>query len=161
MHQKLENAKTIITSCMGLLPNSVAFSPQAHYSDRATATCRRSQCQLLRIEGVALSEQRIPRPLIRFSWPEPLHFHCTSSSIILTRLSGPVPDPLLLRKSGGAGNRTRDLWICSKELWSLDHSGGLYEPTSVSNNKLLIPMWDLGLSRTWLWKISFPDWLCL
>jgi hypothetical protein len=28
----------------------------------------------------------------------------------------PVPDPLLLRKSGSAGNRTRDLWICSQEL---------------------------------------------
>jgi hypothetical protein len=37
---------------------------------------------------------------------------------------GPVPDPLLLRKSGSAGNRTRDLWICSQELWSLDHRGG-------------------------------------
>jgi hypothetical protein len=29
----------------------------------------------------------------------------------------PVPDPLLLRKSGSAGNRTRD-------LWPLDHRGG-------------------------------------
>jgi hypothetical protein len=29
--------------------NSVALSPQANYTDRATATCR----QLLRIEGVA------------------------------------------------------------------------------------------------------------
>jgi hypothetical protein len=29
----------------------------------------------------------------------------------------PVPDPLLLRKSGSARNRTRDLWICSQELW--------------------------------------------
>jgi hypothetical protein len=36
----------------------------------------------------------------------------------------PVPDPLLLRKSGSAGNRTRDLWICSQELWSLDQRGG-------------------------------------
>jgi hypothetical protein len=27
-----------------------------------------------------------------------------------------VPDPLLLRKSGSAGNRTRDPWICSQEL---------------------------------------------
>jgi hypothetical protein len=35
-----------------------------------------------------------------------------------------VPDPLLLRKSGRAGNRTRDLWICSQELWPLDHRGG-------------------------------------
>jgi hypothetical protein len=37
----------------------------------------------------------------------------------------PVPDPLLLRKSGSAWNRTRDLWICSQELWPLDHRGGL------------------------------------
>jgi hypothetical protein len=38
----------------------------------------------------------------------------------------PVPDPLLLRKFGSAGNRTRDLWICSQELQSLDHRGGQY-----------------------------------
>jgi hypothetical protein len=35
----------------------------------------------------------------------------------------PVPDPLLLRKSGSAGNRTRDLWVCSQELGPLDHRG--------------------------------------
>jgi hypothetical protein len=36
----------------------------------------------------------------------------------------PVPDPLLLRKSGSAGNRTQDLWISSQELWPRDHRGG-------------------------------------
>jgi hypothetical protein len=36
----------------------------------------------------------------------------------------PVPDPLLLRKSGIARNQTQDLWICSQELWPLDHRGG-------------------------------------
>jgi hypothetical protein len=30
-------------------------SPQAKYTDRATAACRRSQCQPLRVEGVAWS----------------------------------------------------------------------------------------------------------
>jgi hypothetical protein len=40
----------------------------------------------------------------------------------------PVPDPLLLRKSGSAGNRTRDHWICSQELWPLDHRDGLRYP---------------------------------
>jgi hypothetical protein len=35
----------------------------------------------------------------------------------------PVPDPLLLRKAGSAGNRTRDLWVCNQELWTLDHRG--------------------------------------
>jgi hypothetical protein len=38
----------------------VAFSPQANYTGRATAACRRSQCKLLRIAGVAWSAQRIP-----------------------------------------------------------------------------------------------------
>jgi hypothetical protein len=28
----------------------------------------------------------------------------------------PIPDPLLLRKSGSAGNRAQYLWICSQEL---------------------------------------------
>jgi hypothetical protein len=37
----------------------------------------------------------------------------------------PVPDPQLLRKSSRAGNRTRDLLICSQKLWPLDHKGGL------------------------------------
>jgi len=42
----------------------------------------------------------------------------------------PVPDPLLLRKSGSAGDRTRDLCICSQKLWPLDHRGGLcWTPT--------------------------------
>jgi hypothetical protein len=36
----------------------------------------------------------------------------------------PVPVPLLLRKSDSAGNRNRDLRICSQELWPLDHGGG-------------------------------------
>jgi hypothetical protein len=36
----------------------------------------------------------------------------------------PVPDPLLLRNSGSAGNQTRDFWICSQELWPLDRRGG-------------------------------------
>jgi hypothetical protein len=37
---------------------------------------------------------------------------------------GPVPDPLLLRKSGIARIRTLDLWIYSQVLWPLDHRGG-------------------------------------
>jgi hypothetical protein len=37
----------------------------------------------------------------------------------------PVPDSLLLRKYGSAGNRTQDLWISSQKLWPLDHRGSL------------------------------------
>jgi hypothetical protein len=37
---------------------SVAGSPQANYTDRATAACRRSWCQFLRIEGVTWPRQQ-------------------------------------------------------------------------------------------------------
>jgi hypothetical protein len=43
------------------------------------------------------------------------------------------PDPLLFRKFGCSGNRTRDLWICSQELWPLNHRG-CQLPTKVKNN---------------------------
>jgi hypothetical protein len=58
--------------------------------------------------------------------PKPLLFHSSSSSQLSSwGWVDPVPDPLFLRKSGSAGNRTWDLWICNQELWPLDHSGGL------------------------------------
>jgi hypothetical protein len=41
------------------------------------------------------------RPYSRISIPKPLLFLPSSSSVVL------VPDALLLRKSGSAGNRTR------------------------------------------------------
>jgi hypothetical protein len=36
------------------------LSPRANYTDRATAACRLSNCQLLRIEGATWSAWRIP-----------------------------------------------------------------------------------------------------
>jgi hypothetical protein len=56
--------------------NSVAFRPQANYTDRSTAACRRSYCQLLRIEGVTWSAQRIPTAvnLGFLDWDEKIQF---------------------------------------------------------------------------------------
>jgi hypothetical protein len=52
-------------------------------TERPTAACRRSQCQLLRIESVAWLEQRIPKAVnLDFLDPEPLLFHSSSSSVI-------------------------------------------------------------------------------
>jgi hypothetical protein len=48
------------------------LSPHSNYTDRETAACRRSWCQIN----------------IGFLDPEPLLFHSSSSSFILTRLSG-------------------------------------------------------------------------
>jgi hypothetical protein len=38
-----------------LKKNLHGLSPRANYTDRATATCRRSDCQLLRTEGATWS----------------------------------------------------------------------------------------------------------
>jgi hypothetical protein len=59
----------------------------------------------------------------------------------------PVPDPLLLRKSGSAGNRTRNLWICSHELWPLDHIGGLFLFVMYTKSLTCRPQWPRGLQH--------------
>jgi hypothetical protein len=72
----------------------------------------------LRIEGVAWSAQRIPSAInsvfltgaATFSFKQFLNYHHEAEWT-------PVPDPLVLRKSGSAGNRTRD----SGTNYRLDH----------------------------------------
>jgi hypothetical protein len=49
------------------------LSPQANYTDRATAACRRSYCQLLRIERVLRGQRsEFPRPLISVQLKNPV-----------------------------------------------------------------------------------------
>jgi hypothetical protein len=72
----------------------------ANYTDQATAACRRS-CQLLRIAGATNSYGRILTFLDRshqFFFPVAPQLYSRGSV-------DPVTDPLLLRKSGTAGNR--------------------------------------------------------
>jgi hypothetical protein len=58
-----------------------------------------TKCQLLRIEGVAWSAQQIPTAVnLGFLDPEPLLFHSSSSSVSLTRLSGPRSSPTTSQK---------------------------------------------------------------
>jgi hypothetical protein len=63
------------------------------------------------------------RPYSRFSRAQLILFLSCSSWVITRGWVDPVPDPLILRKSGSTRNRIRDLWICSRELWPLDHRG--------------------------------------
>jgi hypothetical protein len=64
----------------------------------------------------------------------------------------PVPDFLLLRKSGRAENRTRDLWICSQKLLPLHHRGG---PPFLVSILIYFVVYSLriasvvGILRTW------------
>jgi hypothetical protein len=115
-------------SCVGCYSKTKlrGLSPQANCADRATVACRRSKCQFLRVEGVAWSAQRILTAVNLGFLDRSLYFFIQVAPQLSSRgWVDPVPDPLLHRKSGRAGNRSRDLWICSQKLWPLDHRGGL------------------------------------
>jgi hypothetical protein len=69
------------------------LSPRANYTDRATAACWRSDCQLLRIEGATWSAWRIPTDVLSVFYTGAATFLPSSSSVVLTRLSGPCSKP--------------------------------------------------------------------
>jgi hypothetical protein len=71
---------------------------------------------------------------------------------------GPVPDPLLLRKSGSAGNQTRDLWTASFNKITIIDSNVITEMAiaaviRISDNGHVIAK----LMFLVLWKIAFTD----
>jgi hypothetical protein len=72
--------------------NSVAFCPQRNYTDRLTATYRRSYCCYwcyCWVEDFVTSANWFPRPLITVVCAVAATFHSSSSSVTLTRLRGP------------------------------------------------------------------------
>ena len=77
------------------------LSPHANYTDRAAAAGRRSQCQLLADRGVSRGQRNgSPQPVISVfqTWSR-YFFHSSSSSIDLTRLSGPRSRPTTNQKN--------------------------------------------------------------
>jgi hypothetical protein len=105
--------------------NSVAFSPQMNYTNRAAAACH-----VKLVPTFADRRCYVVSPLDSYSRSLTFLDQNRYSSFQATPQlysrgwMDPVPDPLLFRKSGSARNQTRDLWICSQELWPLDHRGG-------------------------------------
>jgi hypothetical protein len=86
------------------LITAYSFSPRAIYTDRATTACRRSQCQVWRIEGGG----GCCMVSAAYSYGRNLGFLDRSrSSVVLTKLSGSHSRPTLLRKSGSDGNQTQ------------------------------------------------------
>jgi hypothetical protein len=70
------------------------LSPRANYTDQATAACRRSDYQLVRIEGATWSVWRIPPAVFSFSRQEPRLFYQVACQYSRGWVD-PVPDPLL------------------------------------------------------------------
>jgi hypothetical protein len=71
------------------------LNPRANYTDRATAACRRSDCQLLWREGACGQRDGSLRPYSRFSRQEPLLFYQVVPQLYSRGRVDSVPDPLL------------------------------------------------------------------
>jgi hypothetical protein len=105
--------------------NSVTLSPQTNYTDWATATCWGYLVPTFVDRGVSRDKRGGSPEVVSLSFLDRSRYFCLRSSHLSSQgWVDPVPDPLLLRKSGCVGNRTRDLWISSQKLWPLDHRGG-------------------------------------
>jgi hypothetical protein len=74
------------------------LNPRANYTDQATASFRRSYCQLLLIESPTWSAWRISMVVLSITRPEPLIFLPSIFLIVLTRLSGPRFRPTVSQK---------------------------------------------------------------
>jgi hypothetical protein len=105
--------------------NSVAFSPQANYIDWATATCRRNLMPTFVDRGMSLGQRGGSLTVVNLSFLDRSRYFPFKWLLIYPQKGwvDPVPDVLLLRKSGSVGNRTRHLWICSQGFCSLDQKG--------------------------------------
>jgi hypothetical protein len=97
-------SREFITNCIHTKLHGL--SPRANYTDRATAACRWSDYQLLRIEGATWSAWRIPTAVFSVLYTGAATFLSSSSSVVPTRLSGPRSRPTTFF-SGSAGNRTQ------------------------------------------------------
>jgi hypothetical protein len=107
--------------------NSVAFSPQANYTDWATADGRRILVQTFADRDVSRGHRdRSPRPLISVFWTGAVNFHSSYPQLSSWGWVHPVPDPPLLRNCASSGNPARNFRVCSQEQWPRDHTLSLY-----------------------------------
>jgi hypothetical protein len=102
--------------------------------------------------------QRVPRgqhdgslwQYSRLSRPELLLFLSSSSSIVLTRLSGPRSRPTTSQKIWQRRKLNPDLWICSLQRWILDHRGGHNScPIIQAHDVIFLSPSDPGLLLYW------------
>jgi hypothetical protein len=106
--------------------NSVVLSPQANYTDWATATCRQNLVPTFVDRGVSRCQRGGSPTVVNLSFLDGSSYFSFNWLLIYPHMVwvDPVEGSLLLRKSSSAGNRTRDLWVSSQELWLLDHRSG-------------------------------------
>jgi hypothetical protein len=101
--------------------------------------------------------------IFEISRPEPLLFLPSSYSIVLTRLSGPRSRPTT-QKIWQRQESNLDHWICSQELWPLDHRGGLTKHIREIKRNIKLHQFFVvckylhGIEVLHSWKQSTENW---
>jgi hypothetical protein len=96
--------------------NSVAHSPRANYTDWATATCRQNLVSTFVDREVSCGQRGESPTVVNLSFLDRSRYFSFKQLLIYSHKSwvDPVPDTLLLRKSGSAGNRTRTSGLAAR-----------------------------------------------
>jgi hypothetical protein len=102
--------------------NAVAFSSQGNHTDWGTATGRQFLVLTFVDRGVSLGQRGGTHTAVNLSFLNRSHYFFFQ--VVPHLMWRGWAYSLLLRKSGSAGNRTWDLWVCSQELWPLDYRCG-------------------------------------
>jgi hypothetical protein len=114
----------------------MAFSPQTKYTDWSIATGRRILVPTFVNKEVSRCQSAGNLTAVNLSFLDRSYYILfLSFFFIYPHEVEWTPFQTRCWKSGSAGNRTRDLWACSQELWPLDHSGG---PSNLSSYLLFI-----------------------
>jgi hypothetical protein len=111
--------------------NSMAFGPQVNHTDSGTATGRRILVPTFVDRGVSCGQRAGTPTAVSLSFLDRSRYFFFQVSHLSSRSwMDSIPAPLLFRISGSAGNQTRDFWVCSQELWPLDHIVQMYRSVS-------------------------------
>jgi hypothetical protein len=108
-----------------------SLSPQTNIPTERPLLVGEVSANFCKVESVGWSAQQIPMAVNLGFLDRRRYFFIQVAPQLSSRgWVDPVPDTLLVRKSSSAGNRTRDLCICSQKLWPLDQRGGREEHTA-------------------------------
>jgi hypothetical protein len=111
-----------ISTVISVVPISSEWNPHWHMKTNTNTACWRIHCQLFVDSGCRVVSATDPSDhIISFLGHSRHCFFQVTTQLCSRGWVDPVPDPLLLRKSGSARNRTQ---TCIQELWPLEHGGG-------------------------------------
>jgi hypothetical protein len=128
------------THCNNTKTKLHGLSPRANYTDRATATCRRSDCQLFQMVPRG-QRDGTSRPYSRFSRQEPLLFYQVAPQLY----SRGWPTTFF---SGSAENRTRASGFVAKNSTTIPQRRSCNNTTTNNNNSVaLVRKWTIPTER--------------